>query len=308
MSGPSSSKGMRTRHQSGSKLTELVGPGKDFIPSEVPTLRAVIQQGILIKEELLAKQDKKDVHVSELAVKLVPMIVAQWQKSNAKFCPPVTIQDLSIKQKVERLWKRVEEVVRGRAKKSEKEKVLELLDRLFDITNCNHIILHCEEADSQCKDTKSCQTKAHIKCDCPRENKVPIMELQWLAVQRAKREEKSKMMMTYNDKDETERQRKAEKRKNDQIEAEEKKKKKKEEEEQLLKQHNNVFFGELDIDEEVVDEKEVMEQEKNVKLLVDNLLKERLGDVAWAVERYLERRSLRRNTMPVFNTARASLR
>ena len=56
---------MRTRHQSGSKLTELVGPGKDFIPSEVPTLRAVIQQGILIKEELLAKQDKKDVHVSE---------------------------------------------------------------------------------------------------------------------------------------------------------------------------------------------------------------------------------------------------
>jgi hypothetical protein len=120
------------------------------------------------------------------------------------------------------------------------------------------------------------------------------MELQWLAVQRAKREEKSKMMMTYNDKDETERQRKAEKRKNDQIEAEEKKKKKKEEEEQLLKEHNNAFFGELDnvqftspvdIDEEVVDEKEVMEQEEDVKLLVDNMLKERLGNVAWVVER-----------------------
>ena len=205
---------MRTRHQSGSKLTELVGPGKEFIQSEVPTLRAVIQKGILIKEELLVKQDKKDIHVSEVAVKLVPMIVAQWQKSNAKFCPPVTIQDISIKQKV-----------RGRAKKGEKEKVSELLDRLFDITTCNHIILLCEEADSQCKDPKTCQTKAHIKCDCARENKVPIMELQWLAVQRAKREEKSKMMMTNNDKDETERQRKAEKRKKDQIEAEENKKK-----------------------------------------------------------------------------------
>jgi len=210
----------------------------------VPTLRAVIQQGILIKEELLVRQDKKDIHDSEVAVKLVPMIVAQWQKSNAKFCPPVTIQDISIKQKVERLWKRVEEVVRGRAKKGEKEKVFELLDRLFDITTCNHIILLCEEADSQCKDPKTCQTKAHIKCDCARENKVPIMELQWLAVQRAKREEKSKMMMTNNDKDETERQRKAEKRKKDQIEAEENKKNKREEEEQLLAGDHEGFQGE----------------------------------------------------------------
>ena len=51
-----------------------------------------------------------------------------------------------------------------------------------------------------------------------------------------------------------------------------------------------------------------MEQEEDVKLLVDNLLKERLGDLASAVERYLNRPSLRRNTMPVSNTARASLR
>ena len=86
------------------------------------------------------------------------------------------------------------------------------------------------------------------------------------------------------------------------------KKNKREEEEQLLAGQNDQFFGELDIDGEVEEEKEAMEQEEDVKLLVDNLLKERLGDLASAVERYLNRPSLRRNTMPVSNTARASLR
>merc|ERR1712129_410117 len=85
MSGPSSSKGMRTRHQSGSKLTELMGPGKEFIQSEVPTLRAVIQQGILIKEELLVRQDKKDIHVSEVAVKVKCKVLSTCNNPRYKY-------------------------------------------------------------------------------------------------------------------------------------------------------------------------------------------------------------------------------
>ena len=39
MSVPGGSKGgAKTRHQSGTKLGELVGPGKEFVLSEVPTL------------------------------------------------------------------------------------------------------------------------------------------------------------------------------------------------------------------------------------------------------------------------------
>ena len=124
MSSPGSSKGTRTRHQSGSKLTEFVGPGKEFNLSEVPTLRAVIQRGILIKEKLLLEQGsaKKDIHVSEIVKELVPLIVAQWHKSNVKFSPPVTIMEHSIKNKVERLWRKIEEVVRGRGKKNERRR------------------------------------------------------------------------------------------------------------------------------------------------------------------------------------------
>ena len=47
----------KTRHQAGTKLAEFVGPGKDLNPGEVPTLRAALQKGILIRERLLIEQD-----------------------------------------------------------------------------------------------------------------------------------------------------------------------------------------------------------------------------------------------------------
>ena len=47
--------------------------------------------------------------------------------SNAKFSPPVTINDNSLRIKVVRMWKRVEEVVRGRAKKAKVKKVEDLV-------------------------------------------------------------------------------------------------------------------------------------------------------------------------------------
>ena len=137
MSSPGSSKVLRTRHQSGSKLTQLVGPGKEFMPIEVPTMRAVIQRGLLIKERLQLEQEttKTDIQASEISVELVPLIRAQWHRSNAKFSPPVTINDNSLRIKVVRMWKRVEGG-RGRAKKAKVKKVEDLLNKLLDITTC----------------------------------------------------------------------------------------------------------------------------------------------------------------------------
>ena len=45
--------GVKTRKQSYSKLSELVGPGKELLTSEAPTLFAVIQKGIFIRERVL---------------------------------------------------------------------------------------------------------------------------------------------------------------------------------------------------------------------------------------------------------------
>jgi hypothetical protein len=256
MSGAGTSKagagsGPRTRHQSGNKLVDLVGPGKEFNPSEVPTLRAVMQKGILIKESMLEGTAKTEVHVKEIVQELVPLIEAQWQKSNPKFCPPVTIKQDSIEQKLSKLWKRVSVLAQNRAKQAEKEKLLGLLDRLFDITVCNCPIKLCSDPGSKCKDVKECTQKAHNPdCTCPRDCKVPAMELRWLAGQRAKIGEKSDMRMSGVDKKETAKQQKATKRKADEQEAEIKRGKKKEaEDERMMEQLNEEYDYMLELDE-----------------------------------------------------------
>ena len=101
----------KTRGQIGLKLRDLVGPGKEFLPSDVPTLRGVMQRGLLIKERLMLEEGrgKKQVQVSEIVEELVPLIEVQWQNSNPRFCPPVTIQGYSLRKKLENCgagWRR----------------------------------------------------------------------------------------------------------------------------------------------------------------------------------------------------------
>ena len=59
---------------------------------------------------------KKNILVGELVKEVAPLVLAQWQKSNAKFVPPVTITEKSLRQKLEKLWRRVEEVAQGKGK------------------------------------------------------------------------------------------------------------------------------------------------------------------------------------------------
>ena len=194
--------------------------------------------------------------IGDVVGQLAPLVLAQWHKSNAKFRPPVTITEKNLIVKMERLWRRVDAVAQGKGnglKKKEKEKVKGLRDKVLDITVCPHTIFLCSDADSDCQNGERCEVGAHIKCDCPRESKVPVLDLQWLAIQRAKTGEKSAMMMVGNDKEETKRQNKAANRKPDLEEAEKKRRRKMEEEkERLLVDQINVenFFAELEVGDE----------------------------------------------------------
>ena len=64
--------GVKTRKQSYSKPSELVGPGKELLTSEVPTLCAVIQKGILIRERVLVVlgEAKTEVHSKDIIAEL----------------------------------------------------------------------------------------------------------------------------------------------------------------------------------------------------------------------------------------------
>lgn len=317
----------KTRHQSGTQLLkEYVGVGKPIDKLEVPTVRAVLQQCILLKDDMVLNDEssKNQIGSSTLAKKVAPIILAQWHKSNVKFCPPVIITEKSLVSKVDKLWNRVTEVARGRAKKAEKEKVDQLLDKLLDITTCPHKIMLCDEPGSACTGTEEeeCKVKAHINCTCLMPSKLPVMELQWLYMQRNKIGEKSIMKMGGVDWKETEVQEKAAKNKADKEKAEVKaaKKRQKELDEKLAREKQaRQFMAEEDEDEPEenpgtdlfipADACELSEkQKKEADDIVDKLLDEKLGQCAHMVVRYLSRSKPKRNTMPVMNTAKASLR
>ena len=116
----------KTRHASGSNLQDYVGAGKEFDPTEVPTLRAMIQQGIFLRDQKFLFEDvaknAPSYSKKQIAKDLAPMILAQWHKSNNKFVPPVIMKQYSLEKKIEILWQRAEDVAWGRKGEKAKEK------------------------------------------------------------------------------------------------------------------------------------------------------------------------------------------
>ena len=105
-----------TRLYTTTKLITLVEPGKDFLTSEVPTLRAVIQQGIKMQEDSLhINITKNNYPLKSMAKDLVPLIQAQWKKSNDSFIPPVIKNDKTIADIIVAKWNTLSEIARNKA-------------------------------------------------------------------------------------------------------------------------------------------------------------------------------------------------
>ena len=316
-SGNGGSQAPRTRQKSSCKMSTYVGVGKDFSMADVPTNRAVIQRGLLLKEEKEAEGlYAKNYPVKAMSRELAPLVEAQWLKANAKFVHPVTNGRRRLEERIEGLWNRVLAVAQGRGKAVERASVLENLDRLFDIVHCSHAIFLCLEPGSDCTDMKrGCEIGAHIKCSCPKDQKVPVLDLQWLRSQRDKRGEKGGMQMSLVDQVETKKQRRTEENKAMVAEASAKRSKKIEEErveleERAFQEEMELTFEEVSLGTEEVFQPACLTKKETieVKEIVDQLLEAKLGDQAQLVTRYLETHRIQRNYMPVPTTAAESLR
>ena len=201
----------RTRHLSSSPLVEYLGPGKEFLPSELPTLRAVLQFGIHLQDIKIREEEvKKNTYLkSELVKDMSLGVLVQWKKANHLFEPPVICTQKSLERRLEKEWDRALLVRQGRAKKSQKAELESKLDKLLDILTC-----HCQPtqpcSDVGCLGPKAdpkCRNGAHLDCDCLRESKIPKMELMFIKTQRDKIGEKGGMQISLGDKKEDARQR-----------------------------------------------------------------------------------------------------
>ena len=102
---------VRTRHSSDIRLSDYLGGGRPLLATELPTLRCVLRQGLFYREErvllessLPAKTMNTTYQVSELATDMTKALMAQWQRANVEFKPPVVIANETITKKLKVAW------------------------------------------------------------------------------------------------------------------------------------------------------------------------------------------------------------
>ena len=205
----------KTRHTSGSKVSEYIGVGQDFLPSEVPTLRGALRKVLLLQEKHIMEDDgdRRNLPLVHLLAHVAECVLAQWRKSNNKLSPPVIITGNALSQRLKTAWDNISLIARGKAKKADKVKWEEKLDKLLDLTVCQCRISICQGPSTEkCPLPGKKECMGHISCDCVKDVKLPLLELKWIYFQRMKVGEKSGMGMVSSDMVETKRQEKAEKR------------------------------------------------------------------------------------------------
>ncbi|KAG7162697.1 hypothetical protein Hamer_G030759, partial [Homarus americanus] len=172
-------------------------------------------------------QDYRHPEDKELINDMIVPLLHQWTKANALFKPPVINQCRTIELKLTKLWHKAVETSLGKGNLARKNEFLHTLDTLFDILTCKCSIQLCSE--SNCSHSGKRENNSHIDCGCPREKKIPVLELEFIKAQRTKAEGQGSMQMGSIDYSETKKQI-ANAKKREQIREREQKKKMKSEE------------------------------------------------------------------------------
>ena len=163
-------------------LRDIIGPSKPMTETELPTLRDVLAAGILQKESC---SNVSQVDMLQFTRTLTKQILAVYHKANSQFKPGlILITEKSIVNKVERKWTEVISLVNRKVKSTVKKKevFMKNMDKLFNIFYCKCEIITCFQRG--CKE--DCLLKLHIICDCPRDHKIPLLEIPFVKDQREK--------------------------------------------------------------------------------------------------------------------------
>ena len=187
-------------------LTELVGPSKDLLESELPTLGDILRYGIYLRE---SHTNPRYYSVKIMAKDIYQKLKYLWEKANPLFKNPVIWSEKTIVDKICLMWERMTDISNKRITKSSAiEQFKSSLNKIFDILKCKCSITSCSEFGCG-----GCSISVHTKCICAKEMKIPILELAFIKAQREKVGSLSKLQMGPVDYIETKKQKKSEKRK-----------------------------------------------------------------------------------------------
>ncbi|XP_065665091.1 uncharacterized protein LOC136086713 [Hydra vulgaris] len=140
----------------------------------------MLRYGIFLRE--INDKNVRNYTVDHLVTDMLPALLGQWLKASTLFTYPVIIHEKTIFKKLKCLWKPAVDFSIGRGKKAEKERFSLKFDNLVDILFCKCKLILCTEYKCDSK----CMEKIHIKCKCKRDEKIPVLELQFIHYQRTK--------------------------------------------------------------------------------------------------------------------------
>ena len=155
-------------HMAASKaVLEYVGKSAELPEGQLPTLRDVFKQGLLLKERAIS--DYRNYTNKELAIDLSAMVLKSWLKVNI-LLEKVLLQDRTIITYVEEMFRKLEAILNRREKKAKEKKVAldAQMDKLFNILYCKCLFIPC----SQIGCAGDCEFKIHLTCTCPNHLKV----------------------------------------------------------------------------------------------------------------------------------------
>ena len=137
----------------------------------------------------------KRYSVADMARDVSDKVAEMWLKVNPFLKPPVTLSSRGIGTRVEKLWKKVNNIVWSKVSdQAEVRRVEADLDKLFDVAVCQCTIMSC--SDCSCI---GCSDQVHITCQCEKAKKIPKNELSFIKAQREKHGEISSMQMSSLD-------------------------------------------------------------------------------------------------------------
>ena len=163
-------------------------------PRGTPAGRPAHQEECPPEDELDKLNDPRDnrhIPTMELAAKTGRAVLSQWSQMNTQMMSTL-VKEKEVVRRVFVLWTRMEEVASGGKKKAsgkrkkygqageQRKAFVASLDKLFDIVSCQCTILSCSEFS--CSD--NCKAGVHIDCSCPKETRIPALELEFINDQR----------------------------------------------------------------------------------------------------------------------------
>ena len=202
--------GVRTRHKSESSLASYLGAASDLLPGELSTLRACLRQALQFQEDNISRGKsvaKVSYPISQITKDVADAVYALWLKANMDFQTPVVCSVKSLQRTLEKAWNTAQDIVRNRVTKKRevtKEEQIDRfnarLDKLLDKSKCRCCIQLCS-TQPPCMNTKTgkkCTQGAHISCSCKKEEKLPVLDLHFLYLQREKIGDKGQIRMSDN--------------------------------------------------------------------------------------------------------------